>query len=75
MMLMTESQSRVFKCYMSERLMGTKTSNSQLSLPMDGCILNTLSDVGEEFRRKGVIHAYKASDDEKYRVTSSDFEK
>lgn len=38
---------------------------------MDGYILNTLTDVDEEF----IIRTYKASDNEKYRVTFSDFDK
>lgn len=71
----SETQSRDFKSYMSNRLIGTKSSTPQQSLPMDGYILNTLTDVDEEFQRKGAIRTYKASDDEKYRVTSSDFDK
>lgn len=71
----SETQSRDFKSYMSNRLIGTKSSTPQQSLPMDGYILNTLTDVDEEFQRKGAIRTYKASDDEKYRVASSDFDK
>lgn len=54
--------------YLSDRLMGTKSSVPQQSLPKYGYILNILTGVNEEFQR-----TYKASDDEKYRVASSDF--
>lgn len=66
----SESQCRDFKSYLSDRLMGTKSSVPQQSLPMYWYILNILTDVDEEFQR-----TYKASDDGKYRVASSDFEK
>ncbi|XP_052680058.1 uncharacterized protein LOC128160759 [Crassostrea angulata] len=71
----SETQSRDFKSYMSDRLIWTKSSTQQQYLPIDGYILNTLTDVDEEFQRKGAIRTYKTSDDEKYRVTSSDFDK
>lgn len=51
----SETQSRDFKSYMSNRLIGTKSSTPQQSLPMDGYILNTLTDVDEEFQRFGLI--------------------
>lgn len=45
---------------------------------MDGYILNTLTDVDEEFiiqNAQAKRRTYKASDNEKFRVTFSDFDK
>lgn len=48
-------QSRDFKFYMSDRLIGAKSSVPQQYLPTDWYILNTLTDVDERFQRKGTI--------------------
>lgn len=54
-----ENQSRNFKSYMSDRLMGTKSSVLHQSLPMDGFILNTLTVVHGDFQCKGTIRTSK----------------
>lgn len=69
----SEGQSRDFRSYMSNRLMGTKSPVSQQFLSLS-YTLSKSTDIEKEFQRKVTMRTCEASDD-RHRVTSSDFER
>ncbi|KAK3107323.1 hypothetical protein FSP39_011902 [Pinctada imbricata] len=64
-----------YKSYVSNRLVAENSRTSRTALPLDGYILDTLTDVDDEFQRKGFVRTYKSTDDDKFRVSSTHFEK
>ena len=50
-------------------------SSSRCRLPLDGVVLNALNSVDKEFVNKGTLRTFKASDDEKFQISSDHFNK
>ncbi|KAK3108869.1 hypothetical protein FSP39_017603 [Pinctada imbricata] len=69
------SDATEYKSYVSNRLVSQSDKVSRSGLPIDGAILNALSEVDQEFQKKGSIKTYRTSDDDKYLVTREHFEK
>ena len=59
----------------SDHLSCDKQNNSspRCRLPLDGVVLNALHSVNKEFVNKGTLHTFKASDDEKFQISSDHF--
>jgi hypothetical protein len=50
-----------------------KTTSPRCRLPLDGVVLNALHSVDKEFVNKGTLRTFKASDDEKFQISSDQF--
>ena len=48
-------------------------SSPRCRLPLDGVVLNALHSVDKEFVNKGTLRTFKASDDEKFQISSNHF--
>jgi hypothetical protein len=59
----------------SDHLSCDKQNNSspRCRLPLDGVVLNALHSVNKEFVNKGTLRTFKASDDEKFQISSDHF--
>jgi hypothetical protein len=59
----------------SDHLSCDKQNNSspRCRLPLDGVVLNALHSVDKEFVNKGTLRTFKASDDEKFQISSDHF--
>jgi hypothetical protein len=59
----------------SDHLSCDKQNNSspRCRLPLDGVVLNALHSVDKEFVNKGTLRTFKASDDEKFQISSYHF--
>ena len=73
------SDTSEFKSYVSDRLVARSEKSTRFGLPMDGAILSglpmdgailsALSEVDQEFQKRGSMKTYKSADDDRYLVT------
>ena len=69
------SDTSEFKSYVSDRLVARSEKSTRSGLPMDGAILSALSEVDQEFQKRGSVKTYKSADDDRYLVTREHFDK
>ena len=69
------SDTSEFKSYVSDRLVARSEKSTRSGLPMDGAILSALSEVDQEFKKRGSVKTYKSADDDRYLVTREHFDK
>ena len=71
----SSSKTENFKSYVSDRLTSQTAKPPRSALPLDGFVLQTLAEVDNEFQKKGHIRTYRATDDDRYLVSSDHFDR